>query len=107
VNGADGLNHADGARYLVLRPDPLMTASREEDRDARQLELTMPDRGSVSQRMSVPCKLQEHWSITRRRPGTAMRDTPTHSAAVTLWHVMLTIRARPPGGGGRIARQLP
>jgi hypothetical protein len=48
VNGADGLNHADGARYLVLRPDPLMTASREEDRYARQLELTMPDQGSVS-----------------------------------------------------------
>ena len=84
MNGADGLNHADGARYLVLRPDPLMTASREEDRYARQLELTMPDRGSVSQRMSVACKLQQHWSINRRRPGRGMRDTPTHSAVVTF-----------------------
>ena len=43
MNGADGLNHADGARYLVVRPDPLMTAIGEEDRYARQLELTMPN----------------------------------------------------------------
>ena len=48
VNGTDGLNHADGARCLVLGPDPLMTAGGEEDRYARQLELTTPDRGSVS-----------------------------------------------------------
>lgn len=84
-----------------------MTASREEDRYARQLELTMPHRGSVSQRMSAASRLRQHWSVKPAAPWKGeMRGTPTRSALVTLWHVMLTIRARSFAGGGRIARQL-